>query len=177
MRKTIRSVISTLTRIKAKLCNHSVRFGKNCRVNWSVRFCGENPIIIGNNCAIRDYAIFSPGHGRIEVGNDCAIGAFNYLDGNAGLIIGNEVHIAPHVAIYTANHTFEKRDIPIFLQDLEYSPVIICNDVWIGSHSVILAGVTIGEGAVIAAGAVVVKDVPPYTVVGGVPARIIKERN
>jgi len=85
--------------------------------------------------------------------------------------------MGPDVMIYTQNHRFDRIDIPMIEQgNTEPKPVVIEDDVWIAARSIILPGVTIGKGAVIAAGAVVTKDVPPYTVVGGVPARKIKLR-
>jgi len=79
--------------------------------------------------------------------------------------------------IYTSNHRFDRTDIPMIDQgNTEPKAVVIEDDVWIAARAIILPGVRIGKGAVIAAGAVVTKDVPPYTVVGGIPARKIKSR-
>jgi acetyltransferase-like isoleucine patch superfamily enzyme len=131
---------------------------------------------LGDNCIIRDFAVLSPGQGSISIGNNCAIGMFNYLDGNGQLIIGDDVHIGQHVCIYTANHRFSDPDTVIHKQGLDNQTVTIANDVWIGSHVVVLAGVAIGKGVVIAAGAVVTKDVPENCIVAGVPAKIVKKR-
>ncbi len=176
LRKTLRDIVSMLSRMKAKLQNPAVKFGVQCRVNWSVQFCGTNPIRFGNRCAVRNLALFSPGSGEIVFGDDCSIGPFCYLDGSGGLRVGSKVRIGPHVGIYTANHIFDDIQRPISSQGLRKSSIIIQDDVWIGSHAVILAGVKIGSGAVIGAGAVVTKEVQPYSVVAGVPARIIKSR-
>lgn len=176
MRKIIRSCFSLLSYFKAKVSNPASRLGKNCRINFSASFCGNRLIKIGNNCSVRNYAILSPGHGSIIVGNNSAVGAFNYIDENGGVEIGNHVHFGPHCAVYSANHTFKDISVPISSQPLDCAKVVIEDDVWIGSHSVILAGVHVGNGAVIAAGSVVIKDVDPYCVVAGVPANIIKKR-
>ena len=123
-----------------------------------------------------DFTLFSPGTGTIVFGHDCFVGPLSYFDGNGGLRIGNHVMIGPHVGIYTSNHVFDRMDQPMQCQGIRTSSVLIDSDVWIGSHAVILAGVRIGKGAVVAAGAVVTREVPPGAVVGGVPARVIKTR-
>lgn len=93
-----------------------------------------------------------------------------------GLTIGDDVIIGPFVVIHTANHKFNRLDIPIRLQGWTLKPVVIENDVWIGANATILAGVTIGKGSVIAAGAVVTHDIPVYSVAAGVPAKVIYNR-
>lgn len=175
-RTIVRNVISRLSILKAKVQNPATRFGAQCRVNWSACFCGTDPIVFGNKCAVRNFAVLSPGGGRITFGDDCSVGAFCYLDGSGGLTVGSKVRMGPHVAIYTANHIFDDPHNSIMSQGLETSPVTIGDDVWIGSHAVILAGAEIGAGAVIAAGAIVTKNVAPHVVVAGVPARTIKCR-
>lgn len=85
--------------------------------------------------------------------------------------------MGPDVMIFHGDHEMSRRDIPMRLQgDSVSKPVVIGDDVWIGARSIILKGVHIGKGAVIAAGAVVTKDVPEYAIVGGVPAKVIKYR-
>ena len=91
----------------------------------------------------------------------------------AEVTMGDWVMIGPHVLISTVNHPLSPRGRRNRLGVAK--PVRIGDDVWIGGHATILPGVTIGDGAVVAAGAVVTKDVPPYTVVAGVPARVVKE--
>ena len=87
------------------------------------------------------------------------------------------VMMGPNVSIYTSNHKFDRTDIPMIKQgNSETKPVIIENDVWIGANVIILPGVTIHEGSIIAAGAVVTKDVECYTIVAGNPAKVIKKR-
>lgn len=177
IRKFVRFILSSASYLKAKIFNPAASIGKDCRINFSASFCGNRPIRIGNNCSIRNYALLSPGHGSIEIGDNCAIGAFNYIDGNGGVVIGNNVHFGPHCAVYSADHTFEDRNVPICSQPLKYKTVIFEDDIWVGSHSVITAGVRIGSGSVIAAGSVVTKDVAPYSVVAGVPAKLKRYRS
>lgn len=96
---------------------------------------------------------------------------------NGGLIeIGNDSIIGPNVVIHSGNHVFEKREVTVMSQGYRFRPIIIGKDVWIAANCTILSGVTIGDGAVIAAGSVVNKDVPEFAVVAGVPASIIRYR-
>ncbi len=99
-----------------------------------------------------------------------------YVYGQGGVKIGNYVRITAHTIIVAPQHIFKRRDIPICEQGIESKGIIIEDDVWIGAHCTILDGVKIGKGAIIAAGAVVTKDVAPYSTVGGVPAKLIKVR-
>lgn len=92
--------------------------------------------------------------------------------------IGKNVMMGPNVAIITENHRFDRMDVPIREQGYyDRKPVVINDDVWIGMRVIILPGVTVGKGAILAAGAVVTKDVPEYAIVGGNPAKVIKYRN
>ena len=112
---------------------------------------------------------------NIYIGDNSGIGRNSYLSAEEKIEIGNNVMIGPQLIIYTANHE-TKRDCLMIQQPMIKKPVRIGNDVWIGARVIILPGVSIGDGAIIGAGAVVTKDVTPYTVVGGVPARKIKDR-
>jgi maltose O-acetyltransferase len=86
--------------------------------------------------------------------------------------------MGPQCWVYTQNHEFNTLDKPMALQGPKAEePVIICDDVWIGGRVTILPGVTVGRGSIIGAGAVVTKDVPPYSIVGGNPANVIRMRN
>jgi acetyltransferase-like isoleucine patch superfamily enzyme len=98
------------------------------------------------------------------------------LYGHGNLTIGDNVLIAGHCLIIPANHVFTDINIPISNQGETKKGIIIEDNVWIGSGCRILDGITIGTGAIIAAGAVVNKDVLPNTIVGGVPAKLIKNR-
>jgi len=108
---------------------------------------------------------------NISIGEDSIIGEGVVLDGRDKLSIGNHVDIASEVMIYNSEHDI---DDPNFLA--KNAPVLIEDYVFIGPRAIILPGVKIGKGAVVAAGAVVTKDVPPFAIVGGVPAKIIGER-
>lgn len=116
------------------------------------------------------------GSGRdIKIGSRSGLGLNSRIQGP--LYIGNDVMMGPDVIIYTSNHESSRTDIPMIEQgNTEKKPVIIEDDVWIGARSIIMSGVKIGKGSIIAAGAVVTKSVEPYSVVGGVPAKLIKYR-
>lgn len=114
---------------------------------------------------------------RIKIGKNVTLNEWVYLSGFGGLTIGNNVRIGHRVSIITSDHVYSDLSKPIFLQGLIASPVIIEDDVWIGCNATILKGVVIGRGAIIAAGSVVTKDVPPFMIVGGVPAHVISSRN
>lgn len=108
---------------------------------------------------------------NIQMGNGCIIGDKALLDGRSGLLLGNNVNLSSNVSIYTLQH--DHRD-PNF--GGIGGKIVIGDRAWLGSNIVVLPGVTIGEGAVCCAGCVVTKDVPPYTVVAGIPAKKVNER-
>lgn len=109
---------------------------------------------------------------KITIGNNTVINRFTYLDGRVPMYIGNNVNISHYVLIHTLTHDPQSRDFVCV-----EGPVAIMDNAWIGARAMILPGVTIGEGAVVAAGAIVTKDVAPYSIVAGAPARKIGVRN
>ncbi len=111
---------------------------------------------------------------NLKIGKGSIIGDNAILDAREGIEIGANVCFASGVRIWTLQHDY--RDPYFACNPVHYGPVKICDRAWIGPHTIILRNVTIGEGAVVAAGAVVTKDVPPYTVVGGIPAKVIGQR-
>lgn len=140
-------------------------------------------IILGNRVTIGKYAIIRPGNlyggepgEGLVVGDHSNIGPYCYIGCSGHISIGNNVMISPRVSIYAENHVFDHTDTPIKSQGVKKENVVIEDDCWIASNSILLAGVTIGKGSVVAAGSVVTQDVPPYSVVAGVPARVIKNR-
>lgn len=115
------------------------------------------------------------GNGRkVSIGRDCQINENVFIQ---GCKIGNYVMIAPNVSILSKGHHFEKLSVPMVLQgESEEKLPVIEDDVWLGRSVVVMPGVRIGKGSIVGAGAVVVKDVAPYSIVGGVPARLIRVR-
>ena len=126
----------------------------------------------GKNVNIERNAVFSPG---LKIGDNSGVGINCEVYG--AVTIGDNVMMGPEVVIYTSGHRFDRTDIPMREQgSTEPREVIIGNDVWIGRRAMIMPGVTIGDGCVIGAGAVVTKDIPEYSVAVGVPAWVIKSR-
>lgn len=121
-----------------------------------------------------EHGVFFASGRDIEIGSNSGIGINSRVSGP--LTIGNDVMIGPEVMIFTQNHETSNLDIPMRLQTAPKKAVIIGNDVWIAARVIILPGVTIGNGVIIGAGAVVTKDIPDFAVVGGVPAKILKYR-
>ncbi|MFA7256075.1 MAG: acyltransferase [Kiritimatiellales bacterium] len=113
---------------------------------------------------------------NIHVGTHVTINHHTTLGGHGGLTLGNYVLIGPNCNILTANHSFINFNIPISRQGITTDPVKIEDDVWLGANVVVLPGVTIGRGSIVGANAVVSRDVPPFSIAGGVPARVIKQR-
>ena len=107
------------------------------------------------------------------IGNNSFIGRGTFINAAGGVRIGSDVLIGPGVKIWSADHQFSSREIPIRAQGHSVSPVVIGDDVWIGVNSVILRGATIGKGAVIAAGSVVTKDIAEFQIATSVPAKVI----
>lgn len=127
-------------------------------------------IRIGKGSSMHMYIRFYNPSG-IKIGEDSIIGEFCVLDGRDKLIIGDHVDIASEVMIYNSEHNINDEYFSAIT-----APVVIEDYVFIGPRAIILPGVKIGKGAVVAAGAVVTKDVPPFAIVGGIPAKIIGER-
>lgn len=118
--------------------------------------------------------------GSVTIGDRVEINDGLWIAGNARedafLSIGNDVLIGPFVVFHTGNHEFGSTDIPINRQGHKFAPIIVEDDVWIAARVTVLAGVTLGKGTVVAAGAVVTRSTEPYAIVAGVPARAIGKR-
>ncbi len=113
-------------------------------------------------------------HAGIKIGRNSLIGEYSIVRGQGGVQIGDRVYTSPFTQIIAVNHVFDDPNRPFVEQGITAEGIVIEDDVWLGSGAVVTDGVRIGRGAVVAAGAVVTKDVPPHTVVGGVPARVIR---
>jgi acetyltransferase-like isoleucine patch superfamily enzyme len=114
-------------------------------------------------------------HAGIQIGRDSLIGEFNVLRGQGGITVGDRVYTSPLVQIAAVNHVFSDPGRPFVEQGITAQGIVVEDDVWIGAGAILTDGVRVGRGAVVAAGAVVTHDVPPHTVVAGVPARVVKQ--
>ena len=114
--------------------------------------------------------------GNISIGTNCRIHPMCFIDGPGGIEIGSNIGIASGTQIYTQNHKYMDKKIPYYQQEVELAKVVIEDDVWVGANSLIMAGITLKQGTIVAAGSVVTKDSEPYSVIAGVPARKIGQR-
>lgn len=136
--------------------------GKGVRIGSGAHMCGVKNIYVGNDVAIGDGALLM-----------CT---------RAKIVIGDHTMFGPRVTVITGDHRYDIQGrVMTSIKEEEKLPendqeVVFKGDNWIGANATILRGVTIGEGAIVAAGAIVTKDVPPYTIVGGCPAKVIKHR-
>jgi maltose O-acetyltransferase len=130
---------------------YGMRLGKGSIIHWQARFFNPSTIVIGEYC---------------NIGNNV------FMDGRRGITIGNNVATGSEVMIYTLQHDIDHPEFAV-----TGGPVVIEDYVYLGPRVVVLPGVHIGYGAVVAAGAVVTKDVPAYALVGGVPAKYLRERS
>jgi len=173
--------------------------GSNCYIEKNVRFnipqkvfLGDRVIIgesswfdiedpkskvrIGDEVKIARYCTFRAGPGEVLIDKEVNFGAFNLIVGYGGIEIGKYSAMGHHVVIMTYTHVFDDPTIPIRFQGAELKKVSIGEGVWLGTHVVVLPGVTIGDNSVVGAGAVVTKDIPGYSIAAGVPAKVIKKR-
>lgn len=156
--KALRGLLkSGLKAARAFLLVHVVFRMRNCGKGF---YCGRGIRMTPGSVSVGDY---------VFIGNHCRI--------NFNVEMGNFVMLASSVAIVGGDHRIDVPGVPMIFSGREGDKTVrIGDDVWIGHGAIIMQGTTIGEGAVVSAGAVVTHDVPPYTVVGGVPARPIRER-
>jgi acetyltransferase-like isoleucine patch superfamily enzyme len=159
-------------RLLAPLYQHR---GRGSKIYGSVRM--DTPpyrrFFLGDHSVIESYCCINNAVGDVVIGDYTRIGIHNTIIGP--VCIGNHVNLAQGITVTALNHNFEDNTKRIDEQGITTKPVIIGDDVWIGANAVILPGVTIGKHCVVAAGAVVTKDVPDNTIVGGVPAKEIKK--
>ncbi len=167
-----------------------LRFGRKVRIGRYATVgdgailsgLGRDGLRIGARATIGAYVrlvvgtdIARPG-AYIEIGDGCGIGEFSSVGGSGGVRIGRNTIIGQHFSAHPENHNFADLARPIREQGTTRKPIAIGEDCWIGARVTVLGGVTIGQGCVIAAGAVVTRDVPPYSIVAGVPARVVGSR-
>ena len=134
-----------------------------------------NAFSLGDYSTVEDFATVNNGVGEVHIGNHTRIGIGNVVIGP--VTIGNHVILAQNIVMSGLNHVYEDVHTPIHLQPVTTKQITIEDDCWIGANAVITAGTTIGKHSVVAAGAVVTKDIPPFSIAVGNPARVIKHYN
>lgn len=149
--------------------------GHRCQMERGVRIVGRGGISLGDRVVLRRDVLIG-GNGELAIGHGTSVNEGVIIAATHRVKIGNNCMIAPRAYIMDVDHQYERRDIPVAKQGYRSEPVTIGNDVWIGAQAVILKGVVIGDGAIIAANSVVNRNVGSYTIVGGCPARLLKER-
>lgn len=164
------------------------KIGDNTFIYPSVEVYVENRqqdgrgLYIGSNCLVFPRTrfvlgdMFSNKSAGLEIGNDVQIGPGCYISAEGGVSIGQFVLVGANVNILSSSYEYRETEIPVRWQGMVYGKVIIGDDVAIGAGAVILKDVRVGRGAIIAAGSVVINDIPDYGVVAGNPARLIKFR-
>jgi acetyltransferase-like isoleucine patch superfamily enzyme len=145
------------------LSKRGIRFGHRCTV-------GRYATIRPTNVLFRE-----PGEG-LEMGDHSNIGPYSYIGCSGFIKIGSNVMMGPRVTLIAENHNFDSTETTMKSQGVKREPITIEDDCWLGAGCMITAGVTVGKGSIIAAGAVVTKDVEAYSIVGGIPARLIRKR-
>ena len=159
-------------RLLAPLYQHR---GKHAVIHRSARM--DTPpyrkFYLGNYSVVESFACINNAVGDVIIGDHTRIGLHNTIIGP--VTIGSHVNLAQGITITALNHNFSDAEKRIDEQGVNTTPVVIEDDIWIGANAVILPGVTIGQHSVVAAGAIVTKDVPPHSLVAGVPAKVIKQ--
>ena len=173
--------------------------GKGCLIESNVRLeipsgiCMNNRVFIGENCRISvggiqgkilldDDAFIAHGctliaqGGHITLGKHVHISRNTYINGVGDVEIGNDTMLGPNIVLISGDHVFDDINIPIRLQGGTKAKITIAENVWLGANVCVMAGVSIGKGSVIGAGSVVTKNIPPYSIAGGVPAKVIRDR-
>jgi len=154
--------------------------GGNIRIGTGIRVTGYENISIGGDLNfMHDLGLYAY-DGSIEIGNNISINAnvmISASENNGVIIMGDNVLIGPNVVLRASDHVYTRTDIPVRAQGHSGGTIIIEHDVWIASNCVVLRDVTIGAYSIIAAGSVVTRDVEPYSIMAGVPAKFIKIRS
>lgn len=178
-----RYLLRTATRNPMELIRLAVVAWNSFRYRWITRCVGPKTIVgeqtamvnsmnirIGSHCLIKDRVYLRAGiDGSISIDDGAALNSFVQLYGHGGIVVGKYTQIGPNTVITTTGHDYRSSDL-----ETAYSPIVIGERVWIGANCTILGGVTIGDQAVIGAGAVVTKDIPPFSVAVGVPAKVVR---
>ncbi len=167
--------------VRIRFADH-IRLGRNVYLDHGVYLhacpagidIGDNTFVM-HGSVLHVYNFRDLPHAFIRIGANSLIGEMNVLRGQGGITIGERVYTAPLVQMLAVNHVFDDPSVPMVEQGITADGIVVEDDVWIGAGAIITDGVRVCKGAVVAAGAVVTADVPPYTVVGGVPAKVLRK--
>ncbi len=154
---------------------HSRGRGSAVRSHTRLDVLPFNKFELGSKSTIESFSTVNNGVGDVIIGNNTLIGMGNTIIGP--ITVGNNVIFAQNIVASALNHEYTDVNIPIVDQKILTKPIIIGDDCWIAANAVITAGTIIGKHSVVAGGAVVTKNVPPYSVVAGNPAKVIKQYN
>jgi acetyltransferase-like isoleucine patch superfamily enzyme len=135
---------------------------------------GQNTFVM-HQAELHVYNFRNLPNAGIRIGQDSLVGEFCVIRGSGGVTIGDQVYLSPSVHIYSSNHVCQDPDVCFVEQGVTAEGVTIEDECWIGAMAIILDGVTVGRRSVVAAGTVVTRDVPPHSLVAGVPARVIRD--
>ncbi len=178
------SIVSSIpTEIGIRLRAVAYRFlfkkcGRNLRVDSGVTILGFENISLGDNISImKNSYIYAHDGGELTIGDNFTLNSNSQLGASFGkIIIGNDCAIAPNCLLRASNHRFDNPDIPFRKQGHTYGEIILEDDIWIASNCVITADTVVGRSSIIGAGSIVTKNIEPYSIVGGVPAKLIRKR-
>lgn len=160
-----------------------ISFGKNCTLENNVIIDGysRRNVSFGNNVKIGSYSkvlvtshLQKMGEGLV-IGNNCSIGDFSFLGCAGGIVIGNDVIMGQYVSFHSENHNFSNKTVLIREQGVNHKGIELGNNIWVGAKVTFLDGAFVGDNSVVAAGAVVSGRFPSNVVIGGVPAKILKQ--
>jgi acetyltransferase-like isoleucine patch superfamily enzyme len=160
-----------------------IRFGRGVTIERGVILDGlsrrgveiGDDVMIGAYSIVRASMLSNLGEG-LSIGKKSSLDAYSFIGAGGGVFIGDCVIMGQHVSFHAENHQYDRLDLPIREQGTRQQGIVIEGDCWIGSNAVFLDGAHVGRGCVIAAGAVVRGKIPAYSVVAGVPGRVIKSR-
>lgn len=182
--------IGTFISMKSEIVGGNISIGDNCRILKNaildtstnpgnadyLKFTKTGEIVLGDKVSVKSYALLYSYDGFIRIGNNCTLNPYTVVYGHGGVEIGNNVMIAAHCIIISANHNFDSIKDPMNQQGLSCEGISIGSDVWIGGNVKILDGVKIGNSCIVASGSVVNKDLESFGIYGGAPAKLIRKR-